>query len=253
MKIYLIIILFALNSTRFFAAQDSSQVHSPPLQYDTSEELTPVNFNAEEIEEYKDQNAFAYLNEVESYSWWSRFKNWLDMKLQQLVNWLFGDYEAHSLVSFLLTILPYLLVVAILGFIIWLFIKLNPGASFLAEPEKPEVYLSEEEELVHSGDLGDLIEKAINNRDYRLAVRYYYLQLLRLLNENELITYEYQKTDSEYLAEITAELKAPFKKILRLYDFIWYGNFPVTAEDFSRVQNSFLKIRSSIIKPAGSE
>lgn len=252
MRICLIIILLAFYSTSFYAAQDSVKVNQPVVEYDTTSTLQPVTFNAEKIEAYKKQNDFAYLQEVENDSWWTRFKKWLDLKFNQLVSWLFGEYEPNSFIAFFLSTLPYLIIVAILSFILWLFLKLNPGTSILDEPEKPEVSFHEEEELVRSGDISDLIEKAISNGDYRLAVRYYYLQLLKILNEKELINYEYQKTDSEYLAEVKEEYKSPLKKVMRLYDFIWYGNFPVNAEDFSRVQSSFLQFKSSL-KPAGNE
>lgn len=252
MRIYLIIILLAFFSTNLCAAQDSVKVDRPTVKYDTISRMQPVEFDAEKIEAYKNQNAFSYLEEVEDDSWWTRFKKWLDLKFNQLISWLFGEYEPNAFFAFLLTILPYLIICAILGFFLWLFLKLNPGVSILDEPAKPQISFHEEEELVRSGDLSDLIETAINNGDYRLAVRYYYLQLLKILNDKELIKYEYQKTDTDYLSEVKEDYRDHLKKVMRLYDFIWYGNFPVNAEDFSRVQNSFLQFNSSL-KPAGNE
>lgn len=250
MKLLLYSIFFILTCTNLLAAQDSINLPNRELQYETEEELTPVAFNKEQIEKYKDDGAFDYMEQVEGDSWWTRFKKWVDLRFQQLIDWLFGDYKAHSVVVFLLNILPYIILGAVVGFIIWLFIRLNPGASILNEPKKAEVYLSEEEEIIQSKDISELIEMAVNNGEYRLAVRYYYLQLLKQLNEAEIIHYEYQKTNAEYLAEIKEDrIKTPLKKIMRFYDFIWYGNFPVTPDDFSRVQASFKELGSSL-KPA---
>ncbi|UJH92021.1 DUF4129 domain-containing protein [Antarcticibacterium sp. 1MA-6-2] len=249
MNIRLIILLLFFYSTSHFAAQDSVGISQPGVQYDTVSPRQPVEFDSEKIEAYKEQSAFAYLEEVENDSWWTRFKRWLDLKFNQLTSWLFGEYEPNSFFAFLLRILPYLIIGLVLGFFVWLFLKLNPGASILEEQKAPQVSFNEEEELVRSGDISELIENAINSGDYRLAVRYYYLQLLRILDDKDLINYEYQKTDSEYLAEVNNEFKSPLKKIMRLYDFIWYGNFPVTAEDFSRVQSSFLNFKS-LLKPS---
>src|SRR5690606_29380563 len=93
-----------------------------------------------------------------------------------------------------------------------------------------------------------LIESAIAAGDYRLAVRYYYLQLLKHLNEKGVINYEFQKTNSEYLFEINDEtFKPKVKRLMRLYDFIWYGSFNVTENDFSVAQNSFREAESSIL------
>ena len=43
------------------------------------------------------------------------------------MNWLFGDYEGNAILLFLVNYLPYLILVGIVGFIVWLFIKLNIG------------------------------------------------------------------------------------------------------------------------------
>lgn len=252
MRICLIIIFLALYSTSLYAAQDSVLVDRPAVQYDTLTTLQPVEFNPEKIEAYKKQDAFNYLEDVENDSWWTRFKKWLDLKFHQFSNWLFGEYEPNSFLAFLLNVLPYLIIGAILGFFVWLFMKLNPGVSVLDEPQKPQVLFHEEEEIVRSGDISGLIEKAVSDGDYRLAIRYYYLQLLKILDEREFINYEYQKTDSDYLAEVKEDLKSPLKKVMRLYDFIWYGNFPVTAEDFPGIQKTFLQFRASL-NPAGNE
>lgn len=160
---------------------------------------------------------------------------------------MFGDYTANRLVAALLLILPYVLIAVIIGLIVWLFIRLNPGQSFIGEHETGSVSFNEEEEIVRSQDISSLIESAIAVGDYRLAVRYYYLQLLKNLNEKGLINYEFQKTNAEYLAEIRDDsFKPKVKRLMHLYDFIWYGSFSVTENDFLVAQNSFREVESSI-------
>lgn len=246
-------IIFLFVGIYTSAAQDTILSGAEKLHYDTEEELSPVPFDRERIESYKDEKAFDYLAKIENESWWTRFKNYLNLRFEQLVEWLFGDYKANTVVAFLLNVLPYLILSVVIGFIIWLFIRLNPGASVLEEQGKAEVFFNEEEKIVRSRDISELIETAINKGEYRLAVRYYYLQLLKQLNDADLIEYEYQKTNADYLSEIKdGKIKAPLQKIMRLYDYIWYGNFPVTSEDFLRAQKSFRNLRASFI-PAGNE
>lgn len=242
MRLILCFILFVV-STYFYGAQDSLGVNQNPIKYDTTATINPVEFNTEKIESYRSEKDFDYMDRAESDSWWTRFKKWLQLQYDRFIDWLFGDYKANTILAFFLQILPYLIIAAILGLVFWLFIRLNPGTTFLNDPPQPQVYYTEEEQLVRSEDISILLEAAINNGDYRMAVRYYYLQLLKLLNEKGIINYEYQKTNSEYLNEITQEqVKNPFQKVIRLYNFIWYGNFPVTREDFSLAQQSFKKM-----------
>lgn len=228
-------------------AQDSLVNNLKQVQLDTSDNIQPLNFQEEQISEYKIDKDFSYLNEKVTDNWWSRFKNWINMRYNQFKQWLFGDYDAGSFLSFFLQLLPYLLILAILAFSVWLFKRLNPGNYLLATPEEPLVYLSDEEKIIKSENIQELIDRAIKAEDYRLAVRYYYLQLLKLLNQKKLIAYEFQKTDTDYLHELNREdFRLNFKKILRIYDFIWYGSFPISIDDFVKTQRNFEEYKTSL-------
>lgn len=229
-------------------SQDSV-VASQRWKYDTSTQLKQLEFDSEKIERYKEDQSFNYLSEVEQDSWWTRFKRWVQMHYRSFIEWLFGEYRANAIIAFFLQTLPYLIVGAIIGLIAWLFIRLNPGPSILGDSAAPEVFYNEEEKIVHSKNISELIEAAIQKGNYRLAVRYYYLQLLRQLNEKGLINYEFQKTNAEYLREVQEErFQLTLKKVMRIYDFIWYGSFAVSESDFSLAQRYFRDIQRSLEK-----
>src|SRR5690606_30104880 len=224
MRLLLFFIFSLFSCPLFYGAQDSLARGSQTVVYDTGTALEKVEFNREQISEFKKDKAFEYLAEIENDSWWTRFRRWLSLKYQQVMEWLFGDYTANRFVAALLLILPYILIAAIIGLIVWLFIRLNPGPSLIGDPETGSVSFNAEEEIVRSQDISSLIESAIAAGDYRLAVRYYYLQLLKHLNDKGLINYEFQKTNAEYLDEIRDDtFKPKVKRLMRLYDFIWYG------------------------------
>ena len=219
------------------------------IRYDETENLNPPVFNKQRIQEYKKDNAFDYTEKPVEENWWTQFKNWIWELWLQFWHWLVGDFEAGGFISFLVHMLPYLILFLILGFVIWLFYKLNPGATFFKSREKPGVFFSEEEEIIKSKDIKKLIEKALENKDYRLAVRYYYLFILKNLTDAELINYEFDKTNSEYFAEITSEeINSGFRKVTTLYDYIWYGSFAVTEEDFQKAQKTFHSLENQIPK-----
>lgn len=241
----LLLVLFFCSSLGW--TQDSLSGSQKKVSYDTSSSLEPLEFEEQQISEYKNDKAFDYLNAAEKDTWWTRFKDWVNMRYHQVLDWLFGDYEANSILAFFLNLLPYILIIAILAFAVWLFIRLNPGNYILADPEEAQVFLSEEEKIIKSENISDLIEQAIREGDYRLAVRYYYLQLLRQLNAKELIQYEFQKTDTEYLNELKKEdFRPELKKLMRIYDFIWYGSFPISENDFKKTQRFFKDFQTSL-------
>ena len=246
MKLSLVLFIFIIICSTI-SAQDSISIDGKHLQYDKTTSLNPIDFNIDKIANLKTDPSFDYLNRVENDSWWTKFNRWINMSYQQFINWLFGDYQAYEFVAIFLKTLPYLILAGFIALVIWLFIKLNPGRSFLEEQEAPHVFLNDEENIVRSENIGELIDNAINDGDYRLAVRYYYLQLLRELHQKKLINYEFQKTNSEYLNEIKANnLRLDLKKVMRIYDFIWYGSFSLSEPDFQLAQRNFQDLQTSI-------
>ncbi|MDR2684508.1 MAG: hypothetical protein LBB53_03895 [Prevotellaceae bacterium] len=82
-------------------------------------------------------------------------------------------------------------------------------------------------------NIDKLIETAVNQGNYQFAVRFCYLKTLKTLSEKQAIEYQYQKTNHEYIYEIQNEnLKAKFSEISFIFDYYWYGSYPVSQEDF---------------------
>lgn len=80
-----------------------------------------------------------------------------------------------------------------------------------------------------------LISDALNNKNYRLATRYLYLKSLKLLTNKNIIEWHYDKTNSDYINEIKDEnTKLVFKRISYIYDYVWYGEFPIDEADFNK-------------------
>lgn len=164
-------------------------------------------------------------------------------------HWLVGDYDPGSFLGFIIRVLPYLLIAGVIIFLVWLFIKLNPGAKILGSSKSAEVFFTEEEEIIKTKNIKELIEKALLNNDKRLAVRYYYLLVLQGLSEKQLIDYEFDKTNSDYIKELkSSDLTLGFQKATTLYDYIWYGNFDVTQENFGKAQHTFNDLERLISK-----
>ena len=56
-----------------------------------------------------------------------------------------------------------------------------------------------------------------------------------------------QKTNSDYLAEINNDdIKLNFSKITWLYDYIWYGDFAIDENGYSRAERSFLELQTKL-------
>lgn len=248
-KVFLLFFILFISPEVF--SQDSLSVETKQtVQYDTQDSVSPLQFDSEKIETYKNDKEFNYTEQkAEEVSWWEEFKTWLRNLWNSFWSWLLKDLKYNNFFSFLLHILPYLIILGIIIFVIWLLYKLNPGAIVFKSKEKPEVFFSEEEEIIRSKDIEKLIQKALQDKDYRLAVRYYYLLILKKLTQAELIEYEFDKTNSDYITEIASEaINFPFKKVTNIYDYIWYGNFSVTEIDYQKAQKTFKELEHKIPK-----
>lgn len=229
------------------AAQDSTAIEK--LNYD-EEKRKALDFQKNYIEELKNQEAFDYIHFVPQESWWTQFKKWLGNLWNSILDYLFGDIEAGSFLAFLVDLLPYLVVVAILAFAVWLFFKYDIGSAILKEQDEPAVFLSEDEEIIRSENIQELILAAKREGKYRLAVRYYFLYMLKKLSDEEIVTFENDKTNEDYQHEIKdAEQQKLFKSLSYLYDFIWYGDFQISESDFLKAEKQFLYMNSKLEKP----
>jgi hypothetical protein len=96
------------------------------------------------------------------------------------------------------------------------------------------------EENPNSLPLSELIADAVARRAYRQAVRYLYLQSLKELSAGNLILWRIDKTNSDYISELRAHpLQHPFAEVTRLFEYIWYGDFPLDESKFLQTKKRF--------------
>lgn len=91
------------------------------------------------------------------------------------------------------------------------------------------------------------IGKAVSNADYRLAVRLNYLYLLKQMATGNLIRYQQDKTNMDYLMQLhgNACYQDFFRATLH-YEYSWYGNFAVTEADYQVILQDMKKIENKI-------
>ena len=104
-----------------------------------------------------------------------------------------------------------------------------------------------EDEDIHETDIDGLLQKAIHNKEYRLAIRYYYLSVLKTLSNKKLIDYHIDKTNSEYLFEIKNEsIRNEFSYLSYIYSYVWYGDFPIDETNFKLAENKYTSFKNSL-------
>jgi len=208
---------------------------------------TPLSITEDSIKEYKEDNEFNYKETLTEDTWWSRFKKKIDDLYRAFIRWLTGGDEAEGIWAILVELLPYLLIIGLLVFFVWLFMKIDSGSLLMEKIKAPETLLSDDEELIQREDLDQLIDQAIAASNYRLAVRFYYLRVLQKMSTQDLIDWQVQKTNHEYIFEIEdLNLRNQFRKVTDIYDYIWYGNFEVDETAFAKAKSSFTQLNNQL-------
>ena len=243
MKRFLIVIFL------FFVLPLEAQTPFEGLKVDTTQ-VTVKRFDGKAIETYQSLREFDYRQNTYEYkpSWFEKAMNWFIRNLTDFFEMLVGVEYAAGIMKFLLQALPYIIGLLFLYLIVKFFVE-RSSTDFISSAKNSKFKSgSEEEELIKNTDLNVLLHEAISSRNYRNAVRYYYLLALKKLDAENIILWEQQKTNEDFIGEISSvELRASFAENTRLYDFVWYGEFGLTHEEFERAQQDF-KTTQSLIK-----
>jgi preprotein translocase subunit SecG len=93
---------------------------------------------------------------------------------------------------------------------------------------------------IHAIDYEKQIRDAIANNDYRLAVRLWFLRTLKTFSDKELVHWKIDKTNSDYYYELSGTAyQKEFGEISNVYDYIWYGEFPVDQNSYTKAEEKF--------------
>lgn len=140
----------------------------------------------------------------------------------------FGEGFGRALSIALLSILGIVLLVLLLRFLL-----VPPKNRKLDLSEDLEISVEEVAENLETHDPRSLLEQAIDAKEYRLAVRLYYLKIIRELSLKEQIRWQRDKTNSQYLKEMRQHpLLDEFAEMTLLFERIWYGNRTIGMTDF---------------------
>jgi len=96
----------------------------------------------------------------------------------------------------------------------------------------------------------DIIRKAEQIPDYRLAVRHSYRHVLLLLHERGLIAYSPSGSNYQYVSVLRqsghTELHVLLTQLLRHYEYAWYGGFTVDAVHYQSIQSIYQQLKQKI-------
>lgn len=214
-----------------------------------SSQVIQKKFDQKVLESFKTQDDFNYSIATNEANVFERIWAWLGRVVKRMLSFIFDDIgPAVGVLAAIVKAIPWIVLGLLLFFILKFFLKVNTRNATDVLETIPSIQLTNDEELINNMQLNELIAQAIQVKDYRLAVRFYYLLILQKLTDKELIVWQQEKTNEDFIREV-AKLKiaSDFIEITQLYDFVWYGNFEINEPEFLKATTLFNTLKNKIL------
>ena len=219
-------------------------IQQDSLQIDTTSVVEKRHF--QNLKETYTGEDFVYDRTVESSGWWTRFKIWLSEFFKDFFQ-MKREGQSSAFTDIALKVGAVTIILLVIFFIFKAVMNSEGKWVFGKGSDKNIIPVSDIEANIHATDFKTLIASAEAEHNYRLAIRYYYLWLLKDLTNAEIIEYDVEKTNSDYQNEIsTKSLKEGFSYTSYLYNYIWYGEFDVNENEFNKAKDAFIQFLKSI-------
>ncbi|SDD56918.1 hypothetical protein [Niabella drilacis] len=146
-----------------------------------------------------------------------------------------------------LTVLPYIAIGLFVVLLVWYlaannFILFRTKSKSIAAPT-----VLEERQDIFSIDYTVSIRQALQQKNYRLAIRLQYLELLKILSDKDLIHFVPDKTNIEYLLQMRAtRYYDDFFAATRNYEYSWYGLFEISENMYQKINSTFQQLKQKL-------
>ncbi|MFL9830314.1 DUF4129 domain-containing protein [Flavobacterium sp. ST-87] len=207
--------------------------------------IKPLKFDPNYKKSYQSSD-FIYDVKIAEKGIWDRFLNWLSFWFKKIFGLPNMDVSGKY-VNLTLKTIAILLIVYVIYSIVKLILNKEEQWIFgKSTAQKILKYDDIELNLKHI-DFEKLIKDTLKSGEQRLAIRYYYLWLLKKMSEKNVIDWNPEKTNSDYLYEIKNEsIRNDFGYVSYLYNYIWYGEFDLDEITFEKAKKTFEKTLQSI-------
>ncbi|MBL7827984.1 MAG: DUF4129 domain-containing protein [Saprospiraceae bacterium] len=139
------------------------------------------------------------------------------------------------------------IVLALAGIIFWMVKMLQAPKNRRIAQDGTLITAANIEDYIHETDLERFLREAVTSGNYPLAVRIYYLQIIKSLSEKGAIRWSKEKTNRDYLREMKEHrLGREFRSTTKTFEQIWYGNKPLDAVGYALLEPEFKAVLNQL-------
>ena len=221
-------------------------VDSLYLLQDKNSAVNERKFKAKFKDNYKGKPEYTYVKVEKKEGLFDRIKqairNWYYRNFVQQV----GEELNHFYYVVFLRVLGFFILGLVIYYLAKAFIQKDIYWIIKKKGKKISALENITTEDFKTTNFEQLVAEALEQKQYRLSIRLYYLWLLQRLQEEQKIVWAPEKTNADYTYELKEEReREEFSYLSYLYNNIWYGEYELTDEDFFKAKNSFdLKLKN---------
>jgi len=149
--------------------------------------------------------------------------------------------------SSFLQVLLWILAIGFVLFIIYRLFLADGVFKRKTKAVKSEEAEVEEEIITPESDFDRLIRQALENNNYRQAVRYQYLRTLHVLAAAGFVQLAPDKTNYHYVTEISnRDHQNDFAALTLNYEYVWYGEFEIGLPVYQKIETGFINLNKKL-------
>jgi hypothetical protein len=200
---------------------------------DTTLYLNDLNFPVDSIQRWKNLKEFTYAKNLDSLL---KEKQKQDLSYKPSGPGVINSFLSSSFLQVLLWMMAIFFVLFVL-YRLFLTKGVFKRESKNVKEKVPEV---EEEVITDKSDFDNLISHALQNNNYRQAIRYQYLRTLHRLADKNFIELARDKTNFQYVREIKNPVfQNEFASLTLNYEYVWYGEFMIDKTVYQKLEMNF--------------
>jgi len=137
--------------------------------------------------------------------------------------------------------------IAALVFILWRIVQAQMKLKNSTVKKRQIIDMEQSVDEIEESDLERFLREALGCDDYKMAIRVYYLMIIKGLSDKKLITWKKDKTNTTYIREMRkTDYYERFKQVTRDFEKAWFGENEITKTDFQRLQPQFQSFVNTI-------
>lgn len=142
-------------------------------------------------------------------------------------------------------------IIGALALLVFILVKLGflDVDTKIARDREAPLVLEDIEENLHESDLEKALRMALEAEDYRMAIRIYYLSIIKELSIRNWIKWKRDKTNGQYVREMVEKPEGKtFRQLTIAFDRTWYSDEDIVLRHYEVLSPQFQLFMNSIKK-----